>query len=498
MSPIPNLTPTVPEAGSAPHVEAARLRQITLHWALFVFALFLVSTVLGIFMRLFQSKLFPNMEPVHFYSALTLHALGMVAAWFVGGMAAVSYLLARYVRLSVSVSKFALYASAVGVLAIVACTMFGSFGVGWYFLFPLPLYPNGVWRPWATATFFAGLAVLGVAWLIWALDVLRAIGRRFSLPAALGWHTLAGRGKQEVPPIVLIVTVSLLVVVAALISAVIVLVLFLVHWSGTANVDALLMKNLTFLFGHSVVNITLYLGVAVLYELLPGYAGRPWKMNKLVAAAWNLVLLLVLFAYFHHLYMDFAQPRWMQLTGQIASYSLSLPAAAVTIFGVLALIYHSGFRWTLASSLMVLGVLGWAIGGIAAVIDATVAVNYVFHNTLWVPAHFHTYYLVGVVLMILGFFDHLTRELSPEPETPASRRSILAHLLIGGYGFLAMFYLGGAASVPRRFATYPDETAIGVLLARISILFALTLLGGILAHVIRTGRRCLRSLSLPA
>ena len=41
-----------------------------------------------------------------------------------------------------------------------------------------------------------------------------------------------------------------------------------------------------------------------------------------------------------------------------------------------------------------------AVGGVAAVIDSTVAVNLVFHNTLWVPAHFHTYYLMGVVFMV--------------------------------------------------------------------------------------------------
>ena len=51
--------------------------------------------------------------------------------------------------------------------------------------------------------------------------------------------------------------------------------------------------------------------------------------------------------------------------------------------------------------------MGWAIGGVAAVIDSTVMVNTRFHNTLWVPAHFHTYYVMGVVLMILGTVFHL-------------------------------------------------------------------------------------------
>jgi cytochrome c oxidase subunit 1 len=256
--------------------------------------------------------------------------------------------------------------------------------------------------------FLCALAVLGVAWTVWSLDILRAIAQRHSFGTALGWHYLRGQSEPAVQPIVLITTVSLIVALAGFVAAVIVLALFVAQWLGWLSVDALLMKNLTFLFGHNLVNITLYLGVGIVYELLPAYTGRPWKTNRVVVLAWSAVLLFVLFAYFHHLYMDFAQPRWVQTLGQIASYSLSVPAAVVSVFGTLALVYAARMRWTLTSMLFLLGIMGWAVGGVAAVIDSTVAVNFVFHNTLWVPAHFHTYYLMGVVFMIMGFIDYLS------------------------------------------------------------------------------------------
>ncbi|MCC6391476.1 MAG: cbb3-type cytochrome c oxidase subunit I [Bryobacterales bacterium] len=481
---------------SASSAAAPRLRRNTMLWALLAMALFLVSTLLGLFLRLFQGNSFPAVEPVWFYSALTLHALIMVGAWFLGSMAGVHYLLSRYVRPSSAISELAMGGSVVGVVLISISTLLGKFGVGWYFLFPLPLYPNGAWSPWATIVFFTGLAILAVFWLAWVLDLLRAIARRYSLSMALGWHILRGAKEPEVPPLVLITTVSLVVVTAALVAAALVLALFFLHGSGRANVDALLMKNLTFLFGHIIVNITLYLGVAILYELLPAFAGRPWKTSWLVAFAWNAVLLLVLFAYLHHLYMDFAQPRWVQVAGQTASYFLSLPAAAVSVFGALALIYRSGFRWTMASRLLVCGVLGWVIGGIAAVVDATVAVNSVFHNTLWVPAHFHTYYLMGVVLMVLAFFDHLSRELTGSDTDVPAAGWILSLLLLGGYGFLAMFYYGGATSVPRRFATYPEETLQGVIQARVAAAFVVLLLAALLIYLSRMATRCLRAFAL--
>src|SRR5262249_7712094 len=185
-------------------------------------------------------------------------------------------------------------------------------------------------------------------------------------------------------------------------------------------------------------------GVAMVYEIMPVYTGRPWKSNALVAASWNLVLFLVMFAYFHHLYMDFAQPQWLQVTGQLASYLISVPAAVVTIFSTLLLVYGANMRWKLPSLMLYLGVMGWAIGGVAAVIDSTVMVNTRFHNTLWVPAHFHTYYVMGVVLMILGTVFHLSTDMSKISESDRLTRTIVTAVGIGGPCMLLVFYLCSA------------------------------------------------------
>ncbi|MQA31547.1 MAG: hypothetical protein GEU82_17215 [Luteitalea sp.] len=473
------------------NVEARSWRRMTLVWGLTVLVLLPVLVALGAYMRMFQSNVLPSVAPEWFYAVLTLHSLGMVGAWFVGTMAGISYLLSKYTRPSLAVARFAYLGTIAGVVLLIACTLVGRFGAGWYFLFPLPLYAQGVWSPWATWTFFAALATLGVCWTIWTLDLLRAIAQRYSLGTALCLHYLAGRTAPEVPPMILISTVSLIANIAGLVAAVIVIALFGVQALGV-DIDPLLMKNLTFFFGHLLVNVTMYLGVAMVYELLPLYAGRPWKTNRVVAMAWNALLFLIFFAYFHHLYMDFAQPTWVQTFGQISSYLLSIPAAVVSIFGTLALVYASKMRWRLASILLFLGIMGWGVGGIAAVIDSTVEFNVRFHNTLWVPAHFHTYYLMGVVLIVLGFIDHFSQDVSKAGEISSRTKWTVGLLVVGGYGFLAMFYWGGAHSVPRRYAVYPDEVAQGALYARLALAFIAVLFLGIVIYLWETGRRCLK------
>ena len=474
----------------------AKLARLTLTWVLVAFVLFPVLAVLGFVMRVVQAGYFPALPPEWFYAVMTMHGLGMVGLWFVAGMAGISLLLARYIRPTLGISWIAFGATLIGVGLLLAATLIGRLGVGWYFLYPLPFHSGGTWPGWATASLFAALAIMGVAWTLWAGDLLWAVARRYRLSDALGWQYLAGRDTPEVPPIIIIATVSFIGVIAGLVAAVVILALVAFEQlDGTFTNDALLIKNLTFYFGHMLVNITMYFGVAMVYEIMPAYTGKPWKTNRLVAISWNLVLLLVMFAYLHHLYMDFAQPQWLQIAGQLSSYLISVPAAVVTIFSTLALVAGSKMRWQLPSILLYLGVMGWAIGGVAAVIDSTVMVNTRFHNTLWVPAHFHTYYVMGVVLMILGTVFHVAADLSKLPESRALTRTIVTTVGVGGYGFLLMFYLAGVAGIPRRYAVYPEEVARGIQYANLSLLFITVLLLGALLYIWEAGRRCVRAFS---
>lgn len=490
-----NSTNTIP---SVPFNPSPALRRLTLIWAGVMFLLFPILTLLGLLMRAGQGNWLHKLPPEVFYAVMTLHGLGMVGLWFALAMAGVCYLLARHVQINLWSSWVALSFTVAGVAMLIVCTLVGKFGAGWYFLYPLPLRLGNGWPAWAIWLFIAAIATLGVGWLVWVLDTLRAIARRYPLPHALGWHLLRGKTEPAVPPIALISTVTLIAMIAALVAGVIVLVLFVLEKvkPGFIN-DALLVKNLTFLFGHLLVNLTLYLGVAMLYEVMPNYCGRPWKTASYVALAWNGVLLLVIFAFFHHLYMDFVQLRAFQVAGQIASYLTSVPAAVATILGLFALVYGSNMRWTLASRLLFLGVLGWVIGGIGAVIDSTIIVNLRYHNTLWVPAHFHTYYLMGVVLMIMGAVYHICQEIAPAPENPARSKLILTLLCVGGYGFLLMFYYAGAHSVPRRYAVYPDLLPQGVTSAQVAAIFVAIFLGGLLLYLWETGKRWRKALAAP-
>ena len=139
-------------------------------------------------------------------------------------------------------------------------------------------------------------------------------------------------------------------------------------------------------------------------------------------SAGSATLVFVATAYSHHLYMDFVQPGWRRYVSQIASSAAALPVAVVTIYTGMMLVWGSRYRWTLASTLLYLGFAGWAIGGTGAVLDSLIPVNFRLHNTLWVPAHFHTYLMHG--RDVLGAWRS-SRTCSSAP--PDGRRSRARH-----------------------------------------------------------------------
>ena len=474
------------------------MRKITSIWIITILTLFVVSIVLGIIMRLNQGGLI-SQSPVTFYVNMTVHGLTMIGIWFVAGMTSINYLMDRYVKTSYTVNVIALVLTVIGVLMLWAATFIGKFHAAWTFLYPLPF--KVMWAQWATPLFLAALTVLGVGWLLWSLSLMTQILKKYSLSQAFAWQHFKKNPEVETPPFILISMITLTGIIACLIAAVILIALYFTEYfsKGAFVNDALLMKNLTFFFGHTIANEMLYLGLAVIYELFSEVSGRPkWKTTWYVALAWNCTLVFILTAFFHHLYMDFVQPEGFQIIGQIASYMASLPAAGVTVFSVFIAVYRTKINWSLTNLLFFIGIAGWVIGGLGAVIDATISNNVVLHNTLWVPAHFHTYNAMGNVLFSIGFFYWFSIQFTEKINLEKYTKLTLTILLIGGIGFLAAFYIAGADSIPRRYSNYPEELSKGISMAVMGAVFATIYLVAIMIFFINISKRCLKILFSPS
>jgi cytochrome c oxidase subunit 1 len=441
----------------SPHTGAGENPRATLQFTMAVVAaVFVLMMLAGIAMRAAQATAF-TLDPALFYQLMTLHGAGMVGAAGLGGAMVMWALLRQHVALSTRVYQAMLGLSLLGVVLILGAILLGGFAAGWTFLYPLPAKSMGLWSPLAASAFVLGLTSIGVGFLLFYADCALALLRKHgSLWRALGAPQLFSGDLRDAPaPTVVASTVIVIVNMLGILAGAVVLVMTLVNLLAPSMVfDALLMKNLIYFFGHVFINVAIYMAVLAVYELLPRYTGRPWKVSRAFLAAWFATLFLVTLVYTHHLLMDGVMPRWALAMGQIVSYLSGLPVLAVTAWGTLSNIARSGLRWQLPPALLVLGVAGWAVGVLPAIVDGTIAVNQVMHNTLWVPGHFHTYLLLGLLPILLGFMLHTVQ--IGTVQGGVDRAAFWAYLA-GGAAFCLSFLYGGMQSVPRRWAEHAPE-----------------------------------------
>lgn len=461
-------------------------------------ALFLLMMLLGLTMRATQAT-WADVGTTLFYRIMTIHGAGMVGTSSLATTAVMWFFLRKYVRLHLwaFLTNYVLFM--LGVVAILVAVLIGGYAGAWTFLYPLPVHSLGVWDINAAALFMVGYLLIGVGMLVFYLDAMAAIIRVFgNLGRALGLQWLF-RGKIDAshPKAVVASTMVIIANSLGILAGAAVLVMCLINaYFPSVTLDALLVKNLIYWFGHMVINATIYMGVIAVYELLPRYSGRPYPISRPFLWSWAVSLVFVVIVFPHHLLMDYAEPRWMMVMGQIVSFGAGFPVFLVTAYGVLTNIYRANMRWKMPSRLAVLAVYGWAAGIVPAIIDGTISVNRVMHNTEWVPGHFHFYILLGVLPMTLALMYHVIGSRAQLPDDTVSDKLSFPLYILGGITFCLAFLDAGHASVPRRYAAHLPEwipyDRVGSIAAMLVIvgmlLFASRVVIGLLKEPVDVGR----------
>jgi cytochrome c oxidase subunit 1 len=472
---------TAVDSSAYGHTDRAVLR-VALIYLLTGFAIFLSMGLLGLVMRLDHAGWYV-LSRDWFYRIMTIHGTGMVTGMLLAAMGGMCAALSRSVKLSARWLWAAYFIYSLSLPFLLYAVLIGRFAGAWTALDPLPFH-GVTWDVWAGVMMYVAFFCVGVGFTIYCLHLFLTLRRAYGgISGALAWRYLFSRGPADpnlrVPnPVELsAMAVSIVGMLTGLVGMAVLLPLFAEAGGLISHINKLYTKNFEMFFGHALANLTIYLAVGLVYALLPVFTKRGGQTSKLLVLAWNLVIILVITPTSHHLYQDFSQPIGLQILGQVASWAVVPEVLLITIVGSLAHIYRSGMRWTVPSILIALGFWGWVFGGIAAVTDASIAANNLTHNTLWVPGHFHTYYLLGVTTFVWAYLFYLIDDLSGIHEWASTK--IAAWLYgLGGVGFILMFFFAGAHSVPRRYAIhlanwhiYAEIAVPFVLLLAISLLW---------------------------
>jgi cytochrome c oxidase subunit 1 len=320
----------------------------------------------------------------------------------------------------------------------------------------------------AHPVFYVGLALIVVAsWLAGANYFLTYRDWRAEHPDA------------RIPLQTFMVLTTMLMWYVATVGVAVEVVVFLIPWSLglIGKVDPLLTRTLFWYFGHPVVYFWLLPAYLLWYTVLPKLSGGRLFSDGLARIVFVLFLLLSTPVGFHHQYVDPGIPAGFKFVAMTNTMFLLLPSL-LTAFTVVASMEHGARQrggtgrvgWLKALpwddpafSGMALAGLMFAAGGFSGMVNAGMNINYLVHNTLWVPGHFHLTVGTAFALSAMAGAYWLLPQITGKRLRWRGLASVQPYVWFVGMALMSnAMHRAGLLGVPRRTAEpqYPDTPGV--------------------------------------
>ncbi|TQQ80166.1 b(o/a)3-type cytochrome-c oxidase subunit 1 [Halonotius roseus] len=418
-----------------------------------------LGAVFGLIQALHRTDVFRFLDSQYYYTVLTAHGVLLVVSFtifFLVGLftwATVRSLDRPLVDIRYTWAWYGLMV--IGTLMAVVAILGGFFpstdisaDVLFTFYAPMQAHP----------LFYGGLAIFIIGTWLAGADYFRA------------WYAWKQDNPDErIPLQAFMVLTTMLMWYIATIGVAIAVVVFLLPWSlGLLDsVNPLLTRTLFWFWGHPVVYFWLMPAYLLWYTVLPSISGGRLFSDPLARVVFVLFLLLSTPVGIHHQYVDPGIAEGFKMIAMTNTMFLLLPSL-LTAFTVVASMEHGArqrggtglFGWLRALPWrnpaftgMALAGLMFAAGGFSGMVNAGMNINYLIHNTIWVPGHFHLTVGTAVALTFMAATYWLWPQITNKPIF--SRPIALAQVVLWFVGMALMsnaMHVMGLFGVPRRTA----------------------------------------------
>ncbi len=338
--------------------------------------------------------------------------------------------------------------------------------------------------------FYAGLAVFIIGTWLAGFDWFRS-----------WWAWKKENPGERTPLRTFMVLTTMLMWYLATTGVAVAVIFFLLPWSlGLVDgVNALLTRTLFWFFGHPVVYFWLMPVYMMWYVILPKLSGGRLFSDPLARIVFVLFLVLSVPTGIHHQYLDPGIAEGFKYLAMTNTMFLLLPSL-LTAFTVVASMEHGArqrggtgrFGWLTALPWnkpaftgMALAGLMFAAAGFSGMVNAGMNLNYVVHNTLWVPGHFHLTVGTAVALTFMAVTYWFLPQITGNEIF--SERLGLYQVVLWFIGMVFManaMHRAGLGGEPRRTADpFYDGFTFDTALGAISELHLQIALGGVLLTV---------------
>ena len=306
--------------------------------------------------------------------------------------------------------------------------------------------------------FYAGLALFIVGTWFAGADWFRTF---------LQWRS--DNPGERIPLQTFMVLTTMLMWYLSTLGVAVEVLVFLLPWSLglIPEVDPLLTRTLFWFFGHPVVYFWLMPAYFVWYTILPKLAGGRLFSDPLARVVFVLFLILSTPVGFHHQYMDPGVSEGFKFLAMSNTMFLLLPSL-LTAFTVVASMEHGARQRGGEGRLGWMRALPWdnpafagatlaglmfAAGGFSGMVNAGLNLNYLVHNTLWVPGHFHLTVGTASALTFMAITYWLLPQITGKRLQFYGLATVQPYVWFLGMTLMSnAMHRAGLAGVPRRTA----------------------------------------------
>jgi len=381
----------------------------------------LLGAIFGIIQTLHRTDVARIIPSTDYYTVLTAHGVFMVISFtifFLVGLFtwAVTRSLDRpLLNIKITWTWYGLMAAGmtltgISILAGFVDSIDMSADVLFTFYAPLQAHP----------LFYAGLTVFIVGTWIAGADWFRTF---------LAWRRDHPDERIPLQTFMVLTTMTMWYIASSAVAASV--LLFLLPWSlgFIEQVNPTLTRTLFWFFGHPVVYFWLMPAYMLWYTVLPKIAGGRLFSDPLARVVFVLFVLLSTPVGIHHQYLDPGIAEGFKFISMTNTMFLLLPSL-LTAFTVVASVEY-GARKNGGTGLlgwltnlpwrkpeftgMMLAGLMFAAGGFSGMVNAGMNINYLIHNTLWVPGHFHLTVGTAVALTMMAGTYWIWPQISNKP-----------------------------------------------------------------------------------